>query len=335
MCWATSAERNHSTWCEAMTQDQQNAPLAPRSGGAKSALHRKMATGRTEHQARVMTLARALRLSVAKAADDTLDMAMAALSLRTQEVTGPDLLELFDDTSLLMLLDGPQRRRAAVIMDPALVGALIQQQTMGRVVHDVGGEARAMTGTDAAICAPFLDAILERAAKLPEAAADRQGYKFGAQAEDARLLHLAMEAPLYHVIHLDSDVERGSRQGKILLCMPVPDPSTDIEDADASGAEEAGANLTKPKLTLAQTVPMLQVELSLVLLRLKLPLHRVSGLNVGDVLSLDGASFDALDDTIVARAQGWLRDAWSIKGAPCGACCLYRASHRSAAPPCR
>lgn len=281
-----------------MAQDQQNAAAGLDGEGAASALHRKTATGRAEHQARAMTLARALRLSVAKVADDIFDMAMATIGLRTQEVAGPDLMSLFDDTSLLLLLDGPQRRRAAVLIDPVLVGALIQQQTMGRVLPDTDDAPRAMTTTDAAICAPFLDAIFERAEGMPEGEADRRllkGYRFGARAEDARLLHLSMDAASYQVIHLDIDVERGSRQGKVMLCMPVIASSRSDDDVDAFGVE---ADKNKSPLAvrdLSDTVPALSVELSLVLSRLKMPLHRVTALEVGAVLPLGEARFDKVE----------------------------------------
>jgi flagellar motor switch/type III secretory pathway protein FliN len=281
-----------------MAQDQQNAAAKLDGGGATSALHRKTATGRAEHQARAMTLARALRLSIAKVADDVFDMAMATIGLRTQEVAGPDLISLFDDASLLLLLDGPQKRRAGVVIDPVLVGALIQQQTMGRVLPVTDDTPRTMTTTDAAICAPFLDAILERAEVLPETEADRRmvkGYRFGARAEDARLLHLSMDAASYLVIHLEIDVERGSRQGKMMLCMPIIASSRADDDVDAFGLEADKNKQARPVKDLSDTVPALPVELSLVLSRFRMPLNRITALEVGAVLPLGAARFDAVD----------------------------------------
>lgn len=290
--------RNRRTRCEAMAEDQQNAPKGSNSKGAVSALHRKTASGRAEHQARVMTLARALRLSVAKIADDLFDMALATLGVRTQEVAGPDLIDHFDDGALLLLLDGPHQRRAAVVIDQALVGALIQQQTMGQVLPHVDTEPRTMTNTDAAICAPFLNALFERIAELPEAERDRQlvkGYQFGARAEDARLLQLAMEAAQYQLVQMDIDVERGNRQGKMTLCLPVTEIEPLLDDAGTDDDMASGGFLKGAKPSLAETVPTLPIELSLILSCLKLPLNRISNLKVGDILALKEGGFDAVE----------------------------------------
>jgi flagellar motor switch protein FliM len=218
------------------------------------------------------------------------------------------LIELFDDASLLLLLDGPFRQRAAVVIDPVIVGALIQQQTMGHVLPDDGGQARPMTTTDAAICAPFLDAILQRAAALPEAESDQRlikDYRFGARAEDSRLLQLAMDAPLYHVIQMEIDIDRGNRQGKMVLCMPVPDASMATQDTDAF--EDATIPESDPKImpSFAKTVPDLQIDLSLVLTQILMPLNKISSLKVGDTVALENASFDEIEiQTIEGRKVG-------------------------------
>jgi flagellar motor switch/type III secretory pathway protein FliN len=280
-----------------MAQDQQNAPSETGINGSSSVLHRKAATGRAEHEARSVSIARALRLSAAKVADDLFDMAVAAISVRTQEVAGPDLIEFFDDSALLLLFDGPNSRRAAVVCSSTLVGALIQQQTMGKVLKDDGGQARSMTGTDAAVCAPFLDGLLERAATLPETDEDRTllaGYRFGARAEDARLLHLAMEAPHYQVIHLELDIDRGNRQGQIVLCLPVPDQADTAEDQLQDG-DQPKARSENLKTRLADTVPLLPIELSLVLATLKMPLSKIGALQVGDLLDIKHGCFDAVE----------------------------------------
>lgn len=279
-----------------MSQDQSNVP-SDHDAPAATALHRKVSNGRSERQARAMSLARALRLSIAKVADDVFDMAIATLSLRIEDVAGPDMIDIFDDKALLMLLDGPQRRRAAVVMDPLLVGALIQQQTMGQVLPDAGDDTRPMTNTDAAICAAFLNGILEQAGGMPEDDAERhliEGFRFGARAEDARLLHLAMQAPLYQVIRLSLDVERGSRQGELVLCMPVPEPEQMEQAPDARhGQTDHYADAQKPSL--AQSIPSLPIELRLVLSRLRMPLHAITAFKVGTKLTLMGAQFEEVE----------------------------------------
>lgn len=274
-----------------------NIPPSDHGDGGAGALHRKVATGRAEHQARAMSLARALRLSIAKVADEVFDMAMATLSLRMEEVAGPDLDQIFDDSALLLILDGPQRRRAAVAVDPVLVGALIQQQTMGQVQPVTDDTLRPMTTTDAAICAPFLDGIFAQIGDMPEKDAERRlvhGFRFGARAEDARLLHLAMQAPLYQIIRLSLDIEQGTRQGELTICMPVPD-SAALDLLEEAGAEQAGRDDAVEAHSLGESVPNLTVPLRMVLTKLQMPLGKISSLSVGEVLPLREARFDAVD----------------------------------------
>ncbi|MFC6584467.1 hypothetical protein [Sulfitobacter aestuariivivens] len=184
--------------------------------GAHPALRRKARAGLEERAARIVSLPKALRLTLARVADDLLDMAMAVIGIRREERTGDALEDLFDPSHLLMLLDGPQRRRAAIAFDPALVGGLIQQETMGRVAALQDSDSRAMTDTDGAICAPLIDALLARAApmiELPDEQGLIDGYAFGARVNDPRLMVMALEASHYQVLHLTVDLAGGASGG--------------------------------------------------------------------------------------------------------------------------
>ena len=239
-----------------------------------------------------MSLQKALRVTLATVAEDSFDLAMAALAVRVETRASDALAELFDGNDLLMLLDGPAGQRGAVVFDSLLVGALIQQQTMGRVLGDPGGEARALTSTDAAICVPFLDALLTRAAPLPDAEEDRrwlEGYRFGTRAEDPRLVLMALEAPEHRVVHLTIDIAGGTRQGRIMLCLPIPEVHAVPTPEEA--AREAGAAGPPPK-QLMNNVLALNADLNIALARLKLPLRDLGALKAGDLLPLPGSSFE-------------------------------------------
>lgn len=280
-----------------MGQDQHSmtAQTSEKSADAPpaSALHRKARVGAAEHQTRSMSVQKALRLTLAKVADEMFDMALTAIGLRSEQRDGDALADLFDAPALLMALDGPSGRRAAAVFDPVLVGGLIQQQTMGRVMPETDGGARSLTATDAAICAPFLDALLERAALLPETDADRQllqGYRFGTRAEDARILQMTLEAPEYQVVHITVDIAAGTRQGQIILCIPMmanvcaeTDPIADPEVAGIGRRQHRSLN---------ETVMALHIDLNVALARLSMPLSAVSALAPGDVLELGVTSFD-------------------------------------------
>ena len=260
-----------------------------------SALHRKAQVGRVEHQTHAMSVPKALRLTVAKVANEMFGMAMAAIGIRMEKRDGDALAELFEMPALLMALDGPSGRRGAAVFDPNLVGGLIQQQTMGKVMPEVGGATRPQTATDAAICAPFLDALLDRAAVLPETEIERQllqGYRFGIRAEDARILLMSLEAPEYQVVHITVDIAGGCRQGQIILCLPiVPKPSEMSRGRDHDGTLTDGAGPRRQN-SLNDTVMALHVDLNVALARISMPVSTLGALAPGDVFELGITAFD-------------------------------------------
>ncbi|MEW9918529.1 FliM/FliN family flagellar motor C-terminal domain-containing protein [Marimonas sp. MJW-29] len=264
------------------------------SGG--TIIHRKAKAGRAEHQSRAVSLAKALRLTLARVADEMLDMAMALIAIRTETVSGDDLADRLSDPGLLMLLDGPARARAGTILDPALVGALIQQQTMGKVLKDTGEGERTLTQTDAAICAPFLDALLARAAPLPEKPGDRkliEGYAYGAWIEDARMLAMSLDLPSYELVDLSVDIAGGVRQGRILFCLPKPDHVDQVEQQGTAAPDnESLAPRVAPSDALVETIQNLNAELRISLARIRMPLKRLGALEVGSVLEIGNARFD-------------------------------------------
>ncbi len=274
-----------------MTDDQEQSGQEGAAAQPTSALHAMVRNGSEQRQARVMSLSKALRLTLAKVADDLFAMAAAVIAIRVEERGGDDLEGVFDPAHLLMLLEGPVRRRAAAAFDPDLVGALIQQQTMGKVLPSLEGDPRKPTDTDAAICAPFLDGLVGRAAPLPEAPDEKalmQGYEFGARMDDPRLLLMALEAPVFTIVHLTVDVEAGTRQGNILLCFPQLEAEDNLptsEDSDAVAKTVTGGGLERQVLAL-------NADLNVALTRLRMPLSRMRALQVGDQLDLGVTAFD-------------------------------------------
>lgn len=184
-----------------------------------SILGRMATAGREVRQARTMSLAKALRLTLAKVADALMELPIAVIGAVVEKVDGEAIEAHLNDTALLLLLDGPNGRTGAAMFDPIVVGGLIQQQTMGAVLPDTGVK-RAMTRTDAAICAPLVDKLLEDAGPILDEADDAallRGVRFGAKSDDARTLAMALDAQDYTLIRLTVDMARGERQGEIVL----------------------------------------------------------------------------------------------------------------------
>lgn len=267
---------------------------------AKSVLRRKAATGRDAYRAKAMTLAKALRLTVAKVADDRFDMAMSMIGFTQETCSGETITDELNEAALLVLLDGPDRRMGAAVVESALVGGLIQQQTMGSVQPAIeGDEARVMTPTDAAICAPFIDDLLRRAAELPEDPQDRlllSGFRFGARTEDLRLMSLALEAAEYEVIKMTFDIAGGRRQGEMTFILPNPEDEQPMI-LDAAEDDDAPA----PVRSLEPIVLGLKADLQIALTKVEMPLSVAGRLAPGDVIDL---GIETLDHVLVQTKEG-------------------------------
>ena len=267
---------------------------------SNSILERKAAQGRETHQAKAMTVAKALRLSIAKVAEKLHDLALAAIGIKAETVQHEQLEERFGENTLLLLLDGPRRQTGIAIVDGSLAGALVQQQTTASVRPE-SDESRPLTTTDAALAAPLLDGLLERVARTVEAEEDMKifaGFRFGAMAQDARLAMMALEANEYNHFSLTLDVARGARQSTLGLYFPIADDDAimdDIDEYDDDSAEQ------KPKQTLAGTVLQLEADLNMVLCKMRLPLRTLERLQPGQSIQLPPNAFP---DVAIAGVDG-------------------------------
>ena len=265
--------------------------------GSPTVLRRIATAGREDRQARVMTLQKAMRVTLAKVADSLMDLPLAVIGAVAQRVQGDALGDLVKDDVLLLLLEGQTAARGAVVIDPVLVGGFIQQQTIGSVRPDTGAD-RQMTRTDAAICAPLLDALLERVSEIVDDAADAQlveGFRFGAKADDGRSLVMMLEAAEYTVLRLTLDLARGTRQGEMILILPIQELSdnTPKEQKDSGEAAPRSPDMSN-------VVIDLNAELDMVLCRLNLTLKQLQSLKPGDLLEVPAGQFPNIQ--IVTRA---------------------------------
>lgn len=265
-----------------------------------SLVQRKARTGSEIHAARAMSLARALRLTAAQQADQLMALALSALSVTRRQISSEDVESCLDAEWLSLLMDGTGGQVAAVLLDPVLVEGLIQQQTTGKVRPALeGAQPRRHTATDAALCAPYIEMLLIRAAQLPEEEADREllnGYRFGVWAQDTQQAKLAMDAPAYDVVEMTVDLAAGARAGKIVLVLPEPLQIAPVSD---DMDEEQQQPVQGEKLT--HNVMKLHAELTIALARLTMPIQKVSELKVGDVLDLQISS---MAQALVLDANG-------------------------------
>ena len=258
---------------------------------AMSVLQRKAQVGKQEHQARAMTVPKALRVCLAKVADDAFDMALAVIGVTKETAAASVVLEDVGEETLLLLLDGVAGKVGGALLGSALVSALVQQQTTGRVAAAVV-EDRRMTATDAALCAPLIDLLFKRAHGLVDNDADRVELpclKFGARAENKRLFELALDEVEYTVLRLTVDIAGGVAQSSLVLLLPPPAAMPD--PVPASDGNETSQN---PK-TLKPAIMDVPAELSAVLCRLRFPLAQISALEIGHLIDVPSESFDAVE----------------------------------------
>ncbi|QBF32561.1 FliM/FliN family flagellar motor switch protein [Thalassococcus sp. S3] len=242
-------------------------------------MRRKLESGRGDKDERSIGAAKALRLTLARVADDLFGLPLAVIGITQGAVASEKVAEHLEDDRLLIVLDGQEGTVGAASVSLALVAAIIQQQTMGRVLERAA-EPRPFTSTDAAMCAPVLDALLGRAADLAQLPSDKamlRAQRYGARAEDARSLALALAQPSYRVFSLTLDIALGKHQGALTLLLPdapVPkaEASSRVEDVD----------------DVSLNAPMMQVtaELTAVLCKLRMPLAELNALKPGDLLPL-------------------------------------------------
>ena len=252
-------------------------------------LKRKAAAGREDHLARAMTVQKAVRVTAAKTAEELLQLPLAALSISVETFALGDLEERIKEDCLLLLLDGQHGQPGLAMLDSSLVGGLVQQQTMGRVL-EASNEARRMTQTDAALTAPFVDELLTRVPKILELPDDIRllsGYQFGVMADEVRAVKMALEALEYTSLKMTLDLFKGARQGELTLILPH------IEDAALTGldieSEDDEDALPPPDLT--KSLMKLNAELNITLGTIRMPISQLQQLMPGQALGLPPDTF--------------------------------------------
>lgn len=233
-----------------------------------SVIHRKAQAARGGFDSRLMSPARALRLSLARTADTLLDLALTVVTVEQLRVPLSDLAKALGDEGLLLLLEGENGPRGALSLDPQFLSGLIEVQTTGAVRSGVA-QARPPTRTDAAMVAPLINALLsgydEQMAGGVEGYQPRR-FEYGDMVEDTRSLALAMTAPDYDLFRITADLGPGAKTGCLSLLLPVVAPAA----AKPSGKKAAATGPQRGIREVAINAPVvLDVALARVSLQLK------------------------------------------------------------------
>lgn len=249
---------------------------------------------------------RAWRLALARAARDQLKLPLEVKDLALLRQSLAELLEMPADHAMIMVLEGPRDALGLMVITPPVMAAMIEVQTIGKVAV-VAPAPRKPTRTDAAMVAPLVDAALiglESALLQETDLIWAGGFRFASFLDDPRPLGLLLEDISFRVMRAQVAMAGGIRTGEVILALP----------ADGRGTGPVGQtrddSLLGPAFTalLADQVEKTDCVLEAVLTRVSMPLARVLGMAVGEVISLsragvDRISFEGLDGRTVARGK--------------------------------
>ena len=246
-------------------------------------------------------LLRTIIRSLARAAAELCELPIAVPGATQKQCSADEMAQHLSDSHLLIVLDGPDGACGALSLDAALVTAVLQQQTMG-LVSGPAPHGRKYTGTDAALIAPLVDAMLLRTEEGLEGAPDQypvKGFRYGARAEDSRSLALLLDASVYQVISLSLDLAAGCMQGSVIVILPEK-PLTS-EDEVAEGIPGQGPSLSG-------CAGGVRAELTAVLTQIRMSLEELAGLQTGDTLqiaatTLNSAELRTIDGKPVASGR--------------------------------
>jgi flagellar motor switch protein FliM len=252
---------------------------------------------------------RGWRLALARAARDDLKLPLEVTRLALDRRSLPELLELPPDLALIIVLEGPKDGLGLLAISAPVLSGMIETLTIGKVA-EAASAPRKPTRTDAAMVAGMIDHALAGLEVGLAQEADliwAGGFRYASFLDDPRPLGLLLEDTSYRVLNAEVSLANGARSGSVLLALPA-------EGRGAlphlrSGLAEDEADLGPAfSAALAEQVEAADCRLDAVLARLSMPLSRVMGLRVGEVLSLsraglDQISFEGIDGRKVAEGK--------------------------------
>ncbi|WP_298492243.1 flagellar motor switch protein FliM [uncultured Maritimibacter sp.] len=273
-----------------------------------SAIRRKAGAGRPPPEIGAPTAPKLLRASIMQAAEEVAALTLLAGQPQESRTTVEPMVDMVPDHGLMALVEGPGGRYGLVLLDAQLVAALIEVQTMGKVVPRPA-EPRPPTRTDAIMCADFVDRVLEmleaRAAEVGLAVAPAlTGYRYALALAETRAIPMTLEDIPYRRFEISLDIAGGAKQGVLQVILPfspAPQPAPDL----APGAAPEHSGFTR---SLGEQVLGTEAELRGTLHRAQMTLAQALRLGAGSVLTLPAealgqVAIEDIEGRIVARGR--------------------------------
>ncbi|WP_108482130.1 FliM/FliN family flagellar motor switch protein [Oceaniglobus ichthyenteri] len=250
-------------------------------GATQSALRRKLRAVRTPANVQAMTLARAWRLSIVHGFSEAAGLVLTMDGHETTAIAPSEMPDQMGAGDLGVLLESAHGFGVA-LLDVQLLAALIEAQTMGRVLLRPS-LARDPTPTDGAMIADPLDRALtlfEGHASGLEGAETCFGMRFATPLSDGRSVMMALPDESHIMTEITLSFGGGDRRGRLRLILPAALPKVDPVDVpDHEWNARIESNLMGA-----------EAQLSAVLTRLHLPIEQVTEWKVGDLLTIPARS---------------------------------------------
>lgn len=262
-------------------------------------LRRMTGAGRPPPEIASLTPEKALRLAFGRAGRALPALALRLTGFAMERTTAAGLAAALPDLPLLLLLCRHGEGAAgAAVLDAGLRSALVEVETTGALGRGPAAD-RPATRIDAVLAAGFLDGAL---AVFDDLAADLSiapavtGFRLGEVLSSPRALPLVLADIPYRLFRLEFDLGEGARQGRLLLAMPELGSVPKRDAAPGLSGDLAAAVMAAP------------AELRVVLVRLRLPLERVTAWQPGEVIdlpreALDAATIEDITGEVVGRGR--------------------------------
>ncbi|MCF2904277.1 FliM/FliN family flagellar motor switch protein [Octadecabacter sp. CECT 8868] len=225
---------------------------------------------------------RQMRRALPRALDETVGLSASVSSVAVEDSEAENLIEDGpEDWIVLGLRDvGSAGLSGVFLIDPPLRSALVEMQTMGHLLPPAK-EQRKVTRTDAVMSVPFADKLLKELADtgFGQDDIDPAAYDIGPM-EDLRTAGLMMIQGSYRVWRVTVHIAGGEHQGEVLIAIRPK-----VEKAPA--AKNEGIEwTTKLRVALEEA----SVDLDAVLTKFSLPISKIERFEVGQVMTLAGAT---------------------------------------------
>lgn len=275
--------------------------------GEKSVLRRKA----TAQSTRGMSPRRALRLALSQVSERMFGEPVIVSGISRWRADHDAFLNRIEDSPLITTIANPEGVTGAVVLDLQLTSALVEAQTLGTILSRPAS-VRATTRTDAAICLPLIDEMMQGfEAELQQHKGSEWplGFRFSEWMAEKRAVALALTDLDYDVFRVAFELGTEGRNGLLLLALPVAESQIDEPPDEAS----------KPNV-FRQQVLAAPVTLHVNLHSIHASLAEVAELTIGDTFELPiSALFQATltsssgADRIAEGQLGQCRGRWGFQ----------------------